>query len=256
LEERLISLLSTEEWHARFQEQAGWTETVRTILFDQMALNSTSKMLEVGCGTGAITSSTHGLTSAAIFGADIFLPYLQYARNFDPRSQFIAGNVFHLPFALSSFDATFCHFLLLWLTEPLNALREMVRVTRKGGWILALAEPDYGGRIDHPAGLSKLGKLQALALQHQGANPYMGRNLAHLMVQAGLQEVKAGILGAQWSPCAQAAESASEWNVLLSDLSALINEDQLEELRQLEVSSRKTGTRVLFVPTFYAIGQV
>ena len=37
------------------------------------------------------------------------------------------------PFTNASFDLTFCHYLLLWLKDPLSAIKEMKRVTRPGG---------------------------------------------------------------------------------------------------------------------------
>jgi SAM-dependent methyltransferase len=51
------------------------------------------------------------------------------------------------------FDVTFCHFLLLWVSNPEKVVAEMGRVTRPGGSV-RLAEPDYGGRIDYPESLS------------------------------------------------------------------------------------------------------
>ncbi len=41
---------------------------------------------------------------------------------------------------------------------------EMKRVARPGGWLLALAEQDYGARVDEPAELKRWGELQTQAL--------------------------------------------------------------------------------------------
>jgi hypothetical protein len=43
----------------------------------------------------------------------------------------------------------------------------MARVSRT---VLALAEPDYSGRVDEPAELKSLGEWQTEALQRQGAD--------------------------------------------------------------------------------------
>ena len=97
----------------------------------------------------------------------------------------------------AAFDITFCHFLLLWVQHPLQALSEMQRVTRPGGFVLALAEPDYDHRLDTPASLTLLGRWQAESLRRQGADPGIGARLADLFRQTGLQIVE------DWQPASR-----------------------------------------------------
>ena len=80
----------------------------------------------------------------------------------------------------ASFDICLCHFLLLWIANPLAALKEMRRIVKPGGWVLALAEPDYGSRIDFPPELEALGQAQSKALQSQCADVSVGRKLRGL----------------------------------------------------------------------------
>ena len=74
----------------------------------------------------------------------------------------------------------------------------MKRVTRPGGTVAALAEPDYGGRIDFPDSLGELGQWQAFALGSQGANPNVGRRLMAEFIAADLDSVESGLMGGQW----------------------------------------------------------
>ena len=94
----------------------------------------------------------------------------------------------------------------------------MRRVTRPGGWVLAMAEPDYGGRIDYPEDLIYLGELQETALRRQGAETRLGRRLSALFHAAGLQEVETGVLGGQWRDAPSLEDLAREWEVLEVDL--------------------------------------
>jgi hypothetical protein len=129
----------------------------------------------------------------------------------------------------------------------------MRRVTRSGGSVIALAEPDYGGRIDYPEELAILGRHQAAALRKQGADPRMGRRLAEVFHQLGLQDIEVGVLGGQWKGKSSRREWELEWRVLQSDLGG---EQDTDSLRALDWAARERGERVLFVPTFYAFGRV
>ena len=120
---------------------------------------------------------------------------------------------------------------------------------------MALAEPDYGGRIDHPPILAQLGIWQEAALRGQDADPLIGRKLASLFTSAGIQEIGFGVLGGEWNLPFAEVERQTEWKVLLSDLGEL-DKAELRELRRLDEIAWERGERVLYVPTFYAWGQV
>ena len=51
------------EWHKRFVQQAAWTRELRLYLFKRAGMPVARRVLEVGCGTGAILS---GLTTRAV----------------------------------------------------------------------------------------------------------------------------------------------------------------------------------------------
>jgi hypothetical protein len=119
--------------------------------------------------------------------------------------------------------------------------------------VIALAEPDYGGRIDYPEELVELGRRQEAALRNQGADPRMGRTLAEVFHRTGLQDIEAGVLGGQWKGKPSRQEWELEWDVLQSDLGMGQN---LDRLRFLDWDARERGERILFVPTFYALGRV
>ena len=85
-----------------------------------------------------------------------------------------------------------------------------------------MAEPDYGGRIDHPAALEDLGKSQMTSLVSQGADPQIGRRLRTLFVQTGLVEIQAGVLGGQWSENPNSHESLDgDWSIIEADMAHL-----------------------------------
>ncbi len=244
-----------QDWDRRFRQQSGWTRQIRAYILSRLGLGASSRVLEVGCGTGVITAGLRQETPALIFGLDLNLDFLRLARQNDPSARITAGNAQSLPFPTGAFDAVVCHFLFLWLAQPAGVLAEMVRVVRPGGAVAAFAEPDYGGRIDHPAALVELGRLQAEALLRQGADPHMGRRLSGLFHAAGLDAVETGLLGGQWQGPPSAVEIDSEWATLAADLAGMLPTWRLDELKRQDALARQSGQRVLFVPTFYAVGR-
>ena len=248
--------LTPGEWHQRYLIQARWTSEIRHYLFDRLNINKTSRILEIGCGTGAILSDVVPYSEAPLFGIDIQLSSLCFARQNLPSANFICSDAFKLPFPIGSFDFVFCHFFLLWVNNPLAVLVEMRRISKPNGCVIALAEPDYGSRIDYPNSLSRLGHMQTESLQNQGADPFLGRKLAALFVSAGLQEIHTGLLGGHWDGPPTADDWNSEWLLLEHDLENYCSNEGLLQLRYLDAAAWKRGERILFIPTFYAWGSL
>jgi SAM-dependent methyltransferase len=250
-----ILMFSKRDWDEQFSQQAGWTSQVRHYIFDKVSLSSARSILDIGCGTGIIENELIACNSIKVTALDVQIDRLKFARE-RSDANWICGDAFSLPFADRSFDISLCHYLLLWLKDPISALSEMKRITRPGGYILLLAEPDYAHRIDFPEELDILGKLQSDALREQGANPALGPSIAGLLDQAGIEVIETGLSGGQWNPVVSSRDSVLEWKILENDLSVNTDMDQLQRLKQIDQSARKAGTRILFVPVFYAIGRI
>jgi len=253
---REISKLSLQDWHKRYKQQASWSGEVRRYLFKMVNIGPNDKILEVGSGTGAVLSVLSDETEGQLFGIDIDFPSLIFSANRYPNIEHAAADGFHLPFPDDSFSITYCHYLLLWIQDPLGIVSEMVRVTKSGGIVIGLAEPDYQARIDHPQSLDELGKKQTESLVDQGIDPIMGRKLTGLFHKAGLKSITAGILGAQWEMGRSQMVDEQEWMMIQSDLAGRLSTDVLESYRNTETKAREMGERVLFIPTFFAAGIV
>ena len=252
--------LTTEEWHQRFIQQARWTSALRQHIYQYTQLIDSQQILEVGAGTGAVLSAVLSElppdATKHFFGLDINRSFLQFTSNQLPDVILTRADGHHLPYNSASFDAAFCHFLLLWVNNPNLVLKEMIRVTRSKGSVIALAEPDYGGRIDYPLELAEIGKLQTMSLNQQGADTNLGRKLVGLFSSASLINIEFGILGGQWYSKDFDNEDQSEWAIIQDDLRGLITDNRITQLRHLEFAAQSSGERVLYIPTFYAFGQV
>jgi len=256
LEEPAEISVNPQEWRARFTQQSRWTTEARRYLYQRTGLDRAHRILEVGCGPGVILADLRQSTPASVHGLDLRFDFLRLARAEDPETRLTCGDALALPYAGGSFDVCLCHYLLLWLQDPLQGLEEMRRVTRPGGSVVALAEPYYAGRIDYPDELATLGKLQAWALSSQGANPNLGQRLLALFHQAGLRRVHAGLIGGEWGQALDPGFLESEWSMLEHDLHGQLPAQEMALLHRQDEAAWRQGTRILYVPTFYAWGRV
>jgi SAM-dependent methyltransferase len=241
------------DWHRRYLQQAQWTRDLRSYLFHHIGWNEASHVLEVGCGTGAILSEVP--SHASLHGLDIDRNALAQCRVHAPEALLVQANALQLPYPSDSFDIVYCHFLLLWVRDPLQALLEMKRVAKAGAHVLAFAEPDYTARLDEPRELVPLGQWQMESLRRQGADPGLGARLADLFFRAGIELRETGpIQNAGEEPSAKDWET--EWAVLESDLAGIIPRDDLQTMKGLDQKARERGVRTLYVPTYFAWGRL
>jgi len=248
--------LSLKDWHNRFLIQAQWTKALRLYFFNLLKSTVINRILDIGCGTGVLLPDLQVLTPAEIIGADISPDHLTIAKQLSPESYLSGADVLHLPFPDNSFDIVLNHYFLMWTGNPGKALREMKRVTRDQGYLVSFAEPDYGGRLDFPAEFIKLRDYQITGLLNAGADPRMGRKLKGLFNSLGLDEVQTGVYEGFWSGESSPTELESEWVMLEHDLQGILSKPELRELKKHDLASQENGSRLIFVPTFYAWGKV
>jgi SAM-dependent methyltransferase len=179
---------------------------------------------------------------------------VDFARRRGGRAKYSPGDAQNLSFEDGEFDITVCHFLLLWCQDPIRAAQEMVRVTRAGGAILVCAEPDYGGRIDHPD--LPLGCWQRQSLRSEGADPCLGRKLRGLFSLPAVRRVEVGVIPGLWDLATLRAEFDAEWGLWERSLAGAVPEAELSRVKAAELQAIEMGDRLAFLPVFYALVRV
>lgn len=240
------------DWHEQFLRQAQWTYATRSQLYRRANLLRAERVLDVGCGTGAITAELARRTRGEVTGIDLDPAMVAFARQQTPEVRFEQGDARQLAFPDGHFDVVCCHFLLLWVADPERAVCEMARVTRAGGSVLICAEPDYGARVDWPD--LPIARWQAEGLRRQGADPLIGRKLRHLLVASGLSP-DVGVLSSLWDSTALQENFEAEWTWIEQDVGALAPEAELARARAQAQAAIDAGTRLVFLPLFYALAR-
>lgn len=238
-------------WHKRYAQQVSWTLEARRYIFDQIKLDKSASILEVGSGTGALLSSLLEDGYAHTSGLDIDFSSLERYSS----SSAICADAHQLPFKNGAYTLVICHFLLLWVRDPLVVVREMRRAVRPGNWVVALAEPDYTRRVDQPKELQPMGEAQTKALAGQGADVSIGSRLGELFHQAGFSNIETGVIQPQVPGLFTDEEFEMEWAVLRRDLAGRVPDDQIQTWYDLDRLAAIRSDRQHYVPVHFAFGQ-
>jgi SAM-dependent methyltransferase len=111
---------------------------------DLLELRAGQRVLDVGCGPGALTRELVDRTGAANVAAiDPMTAFTDAVRERCPGVDVRVGPAEDLPFADDAFDAAAAQLVVHFMADPVAGLREMGRVTRPGGAVAACVW-DYG----------------------------------------------------------------------------------------------------------------
>eukprot|EP01031_Cornospumella_fuschlensis_P049706 gene49706-60847_t len=153
------------------------------------------RILDCACGPGSITLGiAEKVMLGSVVGIDMggaqLVDARERARRLGVRAEFQEANVYELPFQASSFDGVFSHALFEHLAAPQEALKELYRVLKPGGFI-ALRSPDWGGFVLQPLDPDLAQTLVAYQdLQRaSGGDVYAGRKLPAWLAEAGFKYV-------------------------------------------------------------------
>lgn len=106
------------------------------ILMHRCKIKPTSKVLDLGCGTGTAAGFIASKTSAHIIGVDASIGMLKTAQSKDKSIHYINAQATRLPFPDSQFDAIYSIYMLHHLPNPLPVLQECFRVLDHGQLVL------------------------------------------------------------------------------------------------------------------------
>jgi ubiquinone/menaquinone biosynthesis C-methylase UbiE len=135
-----------DRWAAGYDEGriGPWFRYTQDLAIGALALRPTSRVLDVGCGTGAAVLRVAALVPAGrACGIDISPAMVARARSKVPpslahRVEFRRAPSDTLPFPDASFDHALCTNSFHHYPDPLRSLREISRVLAPGGQLVIL----------------------------------------------------------------------------------------------------------------------
>lgn len=129
----------TEE-KQRAEDYESWYHTPRgrwigttefNLLYDQLQPKRGETLLDIGCGTGYFTRH-FAQAGLKVTGVDPNRAWLEFAQDHSAASEiYMAGRAESLPFGNASFDYSVSVAALCFVSNQPQAIREVLRVTRK-----------------------------------------------------------------------------------------------------------------------------
>jgi SAM-dependent methyltransferase len=115
-----------------------WSRGVAREFVDWLALPPDAAWLDVGCGTGALsTAVVERAAPSRVVGVDPSAGFLSYAVGHLAPVRGAVADAHALPFVDAAFDACVSGLVLNFLAEPERGVGEMRRVVRPGGTVAA-----------------------------------------------------------------------------------------------------------------------
>jgi SAM-dependent methyltransferase len=160
-------------------------------LADLAGVEPGQRVLDVGCGPGALTTELVARVGAdKVAAVDPSEPFVAAARERHPGVDVQRANAEALPFEDGEFDVALAQLVVHFMDDPVAGLREMARVARDGGVVAACV-------WDHEGGQSPLAPFWNAARELdpalEGESNLAGSRKGHLtelFVEAGMRDVE------------------------------------------------------------------
>ena len=164
---------------------------------DRIALSTGSTCLDAGCGGGEVARLLAERTGPTghVVGIDVDAVQLDIVRRECAEAGVGNLDLRHVDVQLldetDAYDLVFSRFVLTHLADPVGALAALVRAGRPGSTV-AIEDVDFAGHFcspDNPA-FSRYCELYEASALGRGADPFIGRRLPSMFVEAGLEDVE------------------------------------------------------------------
>jgi SAM-dependent methyltransferase len=147
---------------------------------------------DFGCGPGAVSRMLASLVGASgsVTGIDFHAPQTEEARRLAAmegvtNTSFVRADACNTGLPGNQFDLVYCRFLLLHLMDPASCLREMWRVLKPGG-ILVAEDGDLASACSvPPTALDAFADLFSRLGPMRGVDYSLANRLWHLVGDAG-----------------------------------------------------------------------
>jgi SAM-dependent methyltransferase len=152
--------------------------------------NTEGRVLDVGCGPGALTAElVSRLGEEAVSAVDPSEPFVSAVRERHPGVTVLQAAAEELPFGDGEFDTALAQLVVHFMSDPVAGLREMARVTGVGGVVAATVWDHAGGQGPLSVYWDAVRELDPAADDESDLAGASEGDLSRLFREAGLEEI-------------------------------------------------------------------
>jgi SAM-dependent methyltransferase len=180
-----------------YEEYMGaWSRPLAESFVSDVGVRAGQHVLDVGCGTGALTAElVRRVASGSVAAVDPSPQFTAACAAANPTVDVRLAGAEQIPFADGSFDGSLSQLAVNFMADAATGIREMRRVTRAGGVVAACT-------WDYSDGMTMLRVFWDAAASLDPATPHEGRtmpycdpvSLERLWRDVGLEQVRTGQL--------------------------------------------------------------
>ena len=149
------------------------------------------RVLDVGCGPGALTSELVDRVGAeAVAAVDPTEAFVDAARERHPGVDVLVARAEELPFADDTFDVSLAQLVVHFMADPVAGLRGMTRVTRQHGVVAACVWDHAGGQGALSVFWDAARELDPDVEDESSLAGAREGHLAELFAEAGLRDIE------------------------------------------------------------------
>lgn len=235
-------------------------------LADTAEIRGPARVLDVGCGPGALTAVlAERVGPEQVAAIDPAPQFTAACRARVPGADIRTGVAEELPWADGEFDAVLSCLVIGFMTDPDRAIREMRRVTRPDGVIaVCMWDTATGGMTMLSLFWSAVGNVDPIAIGERSLAGTHEGDIAERLTRAGLSEVASGALTVSaaytdfadlWEPFTHGIGPAGQHLVSLRPEQRAAVHDRYRDLVAGR-TGRSTGSFALDARAWYATGRV
>jgi len=180
---------------AYLQFMGRYSEPLAARFADLAGIRRSQRVLDVGCGPGALTAELVNRVGAkSVSAVEPSASFTDAVRERLPGVDVQRSAAEELPFPDDMFDVSLAQLVVHFMADPVLGLREMRRVTRSGAMVAACVWDHAGGRGPLAAFWSAVRELDPAALDESDLAGVREGQLASLFTQAGLGAIEVSTL--------------------------------------------------------------
>ncbi|PWY75455.1 UbiE/COQ5 methyltransferase [Aspergillus heteromorphus CBS 117.55] len=183
----------------------GWRTLANSVPYILPYLKPDMTILDIGCGPGSITVDfARHVPSGHVTGVEYVADPLEQARSLASSKHvtnidFQVADIHALPFPDNTFDLVHVHQVLQHISDPVLALREMRRVAKSHGGIIAARESSTLTWYPENEGIALWFDITTKMAKEKGGNPHPGSRIHVWAEEAGFEQSRIRKSAGCWS---------------------------------------------------------